>query len=78
MTGRSGEVVYQRNNLQVICVQDTKWRGSKARSIGGGYKLYYHVEDGTKNGVGIVLCEELKDGVLAVERPSERAMRMKL
>ena len=67
-----------RKNLQVLCVQETKWRGSKAREIGGGYKLYYHGEDGTKNGVGIVLCEELKDRVLAVERPSDRVIRMKL
>ena len=67
-----------RKNLQVLCVQETKWRGSKAREIGAGYKLYYHREDGTKNGVGIVLCEDLKDRVLAVERPSDRVMRMKL
>ena len=31
-----------------------------------------------KNGVGTVLCEDLKDRVLAVERPSNRVMRMKL
>ena len=31
-----------------------------------------------KNGVGIVLSEDLKDIVLAVERPSDRVMRMKL
>ena len=60
-----------RNNLQVLGVQETKWRGSKGREIGGGYKLYYHGEDGTKHGVGIVLCEELKDIVLAVERPDQ-------
>ena len=29
---------------------------------------YYHGEDGTKNGAGIVLSEDLKDRVLAVER----------
>ena len=67
-----------RKNLQVLCVQETKWRGSKAREIGGGYKLYYHGEDGTKNEMGIVLCEELKDRVLAVERPSDRVRRMKV
>ncbi len=52
-----------RKNLQVllVCVQETKWRGSKAREIGAGCKLYYHGEDGMKNGVGIVLCEDLKD-----------------
>ena len=80
MTGRSGEVVHLmgRKNLQVLCVQETKWRGSKAREIGAGYKLYYHREDGKKNGVGIVLCEDLEERVLVVERPSDRVMRMKL
>lgn len=80
MTGRSGEVVQLmlKKNLQVLCVQETKWKGSKAREIGAGYKLYYHGEDGTKNGVGIVLCEDLKDRVLAVERPCDRVMRVKL
>ena len=80
MTGRSGEVVHlmARKNLQVLCVQVTKWRGSKAREIGAGYKLYYHGEDGMKNGVGIVLSEDLNDRILAVERPSDRVMRLKL
>ena len=80
MTGRSGEIVQlmRKKNLQVLCVQETKWKGSKAREIGAGYKLYYHGEDGTKNGVGIVLSEDMKDRVLAVERTCDRVMRMKL
>ena len=40
--------------------------------------MSYHGQDGTKNGVGIVLCEDLKYRVMAVERPSDRLMRMKL
>ena len=80
MTGRNGEVVHimARKHLQVLCVQETKWRGSKAREMCAGYKLYYHGEDGTTIWVGIVLCDELKYGVLAVERPSNRVRRMKL
>ena len=66
MTGRSGEVVTSHGKEE------------PAREIGGGYKLYYHGEDGMKNGLGIVLCEELKDRVLAVERPTDIVMRMKL
>ena len=80
MTGRSGEIVQlmKKKSLQVLCVQETKWKGSKAKEIGVGYKLYYHGEDGTKNGVGIVLSEDMRDRVLAVERTCERVMRMKL
>ena len=78
MTGRSGEIVQlmRKNSLQVLCVQETKWKGSKAREIGAGYKLYYHGEDGTKNGVGIVLSEDMRDRVLAVERTCDRVIRM--
>ena len=52
--------------------------GSKAREIGAGYKLYYHGGDGTKNGVGIVLSEDMRDRVLAVERTCDRVMNIKL
>ena len=62
----------------MLCEQETKWKGTKAREIGAGYKLYYHGEDGTKNGVGIVLSEDMRDRVLAVERTCDRVMRMKL
>ena len=80
MTGRSGEIeqLVRKKSLYVLCVQETKWKGSKAREIGAGYKLYYHGEGGTKNGVGIVLSEDMRDRVLAVERTCDRVMRMKL
>ena len=76
MTGRSGEIVQlvRTNSLQVLCVQETKWKGSKAIEIGAGYKLYYLGDDGTKNGV---LCEDMIDRVLAVERTCDREMRLK-
>ena len=35
-------------------------------------------KSGTKNGMGIVLCEELKYRVLAMERTSDKVIRMKL
>ena len=36
MTGRSGEIVQlmRKKSLQVLCVQETKWKGSEAREIG--------------------------------------------
>ncbi|KAF7709294.1 hypothetical protein C0J45_2564 [Silurus meridionalis] len=39
-------------------VEGTKWKGSKARNIGGGFKLFYHGVDGKRNGVGVILKEE--------------------
>ena len=54
------------------------WKGSKIRNIGGGCKLFYNEADRRKNGIGIVVREELTESVLKVKRVSDRLMAMKL
>ena len=61
-----------------MCLQETKWKGSKTRNIGGGCKLFYNGADGRKNGIGIVVREEMSESVLEVKRVSDRLMAMKL
>ena len=80
MTGKGHEVVemIERQKLDMLCVQETKWKGSKARIFGGGYKLYYHGVDSRRNGVGIVLKEEWTSGVIEVSRVADRIMHMKV
>ena len=75
LTGRGGEIadVMVRKKIDVLCVQETKWKGEKARELGNGYKLYYMGTDNKRNGVGIVLSPELKQGVWQVSRVSDRA-----
>ncbi|KAK3552176.1 hypothetical protein QTP86_005104 [Hemibagrus guttatus] len=34
--------------------KETRWKGSKARSIGAGFKLFYYGVDSKRNGVGVV------------------------
>ena len=51
MTGKGRELagmagMMERRKVDILCVQETKWMGSKARSIGGGFKLFYHGVDG--------------------------------
>ena len=42
MTGKSREVAEMLKRRRVVaCVQETKWKGNKAREIGEGYKIYY-------------------------------------
>ena len=57
MTGRGREVaaVMENRQIDVLCVQETKWTGSKAKELGGGYKLYYYGCERNKNGIGIIL-----------------------
>ena len=65
-------------NVDILCLQETRWKGSKARNIGGGCKIFYNGADGRKNGIWIVLREELAESVLEVKRVSDRLMAMKL
>ncbi|PIO70372.1 hypothetical protein TELCIR_07775 [Teladorsagia circumcincta] len=46
--------------------KETRWKGTKAREIGEGDKLYYNGEDTKRNGVAIAVAESLKDHVSAV------------
>ena len=80
MTGRGRELadMMERRNVDILCLQETKWKGSKARNIGGGCKIFYYGADGTKNGIGIVLRENLAESVLEMKRVSDRLMAMKL
>ena len=80
MTGRGRELadMMERRNVDILCLQETKWKRSKARNIGGGCKIFYNGADGRKNGIGIVLRKELAESVLEVNRVSDRLMAMKL
>ena len=73
ITGRGHELVdlMERRKVKIMCLQETKWKGRKARELGNGFKLFYVGEDGKRNGVGIVLNDDFKNGVLEVRRPSD-------
>ncbi|VDO64953.1 unnamed protein product [Heligmosomoides polygyrus] len=78
LTGRSKEVtdLMKRRRIQVLCLQETRWKGAKVREIGEEVKLYYNGEDTKKNGVGIDVAESLKDSVAAVQRINDRIMSL--
>ncbi|KAK3522398.1 hypothetical protein QTP86_009537 [Hemibagrus guttatus] len=76
--GRELADVMERRKVDILCVQETRWKGSKARSIGAGFKLFYYGVDSKRNGVGVVLKEEFVRNVLEVKRLSDRVMSLKL
>ncbi|KAI5624278.1 hypothetical protein C0J50_16171 [Silurus asotus] len=57
---------------------ETKWKGSKARNIGGGFKVFYYGVYAKRNGVGVILKEENSKCVVEVKRVSDRVMNVKL
>ena len=80
MTGKLRELaaVMVKRKVDILCVQETRWKGSKASNIGGGCKIFYHGEDGRRHGVGVILNEDYIRRVLEVKRVSDRMMYMKL
>ncbi|KAK3510662.1 hypothetical protein QTP70_012818 [Hemibagrus guttatus] len=68
----------ERRKVDILCVQETRWKGSKAHSIGAGFKLFYYGVDSKRNAVGVVLKEEFVRNVLEVKRVSDRVMSLKL
>ncbi|KAK2921479.1 hypothetical protein Q8A73_000964 [Channa argus] len=80
MTGKARELIdmIQRRKVDILCVQETRWKGSKARSLGAGFKLFYHGSDRKRNGVRVILKEEFVKNVLEVKRVSDRLMSLKL
>ena len=80
MTGKGRELadMMVKRKVYILCVQETRWKGSKARNIGDGCKIFYHGEDGRRNGVGVILKEDYIGRVLEVKRVSDRMMYMKL
>ena len=62
----------------MLCTQETRWKGAKAREVGEGYKLYYYGVENGRNGKGIILEKELVEQVVEVNRISDRIMWMRL
>ena len=80
MTGRGRELadMMERRNVDILCLQEAKWKGSTARNIRGGCKLFYNGANESKNGIAIVVREELVESILEVRRVSDRLMAIKL
>nr|XP_016469019.1 PREDICTED: craniofacial development protein 2-like [Nicotiana tabacum] len=69
--------ILQKKKVNIACVQDTRWVGSKARDA-DGYKLWYFGVMKSKNGVGILVDRELKEFVVEVRQVNDRLMTIKL
>ena len=76
--GRELPDLMERRNVDILCLQETKWKGSKARNIGGGCKLFYNEANGRRNGIEIVVRVEMAESVLEVKRVLDRLMAIKL
>jgi hypothetical protein len=79
LRGRSGEVVDMaaRRHLDFCCLQETRWRGANARTI-GDYKIYWMGCEEGVSGVGVMVERGWTEKVLDVKRVSERLMVLRV
>ena len=82
MTGKAMEIVdvLRRRKVDIACVQEVKWKGSKAMNVGHGYKVFYHGDTSNRNGVGIEekRREERTKDILDISRISDMIILLKL
>jgi hypothetical protein len=68
-----------RRRVNILCVQETKWKGQKAKEVEDtGFKLWYTGNTSTKNDVDIVLNKSLKDVVVDIKRQRDMIILVKL
>jgi hypothetical protein len=68
-----------RRRVNILYVQETKWKGQKAKEVEDtGFKLWYTSTRTNKNGVGIVLDKSLKNGVVDIKRQGDMIILVKL
>ena len=83
LRGRSGEVAefLERRDIDLCCVQETRWRGKSVRMVEGKqarYKIFWIGNSKGTGGVGIFLAEKWVEKVSDIKRVSDRIMIMKL
>jgi exonuclease III len=81
LTGKLREIVdtATRRRVNILCVQETKWTGQKAKEVEDtGFQLWYTGKERNKNGVGINVDKSLKNGVVDVRRQGDRIILVKL
>lgn len=59
-------------------MQETKWKDSKARDLGDGFKLFYIGECNSSNCVDIMVSGTIKDKIVEVQRRIERIIMIKV
>ncbi|XP_071706713.1 uncharacterized protein [Rutidosis leptorrhynchoides] len=70
-------VTFLKSNVDIGCVQETRWRGEGAVDI-KDYRLWYSGSRIARNGVGIFLGKLHKDNIVDVGRFSDRIMSVSL
>lgn len=60
LSRKTGELVdlMRRKKVNILCFQETRWKGSRARSLGEGLRFFCLGADGKRNEVKFILKEK--------------------
>ena len=80
MTGKGREVadLMERKGVDILSVQETRWKGERARCIGGGNKMWYCGSGKKRNGVGIILIKKHVNRIVELWRVTDRIICLKM
>ena len=63
--------------MDILCLQETRWKGNKAKELAGGHKLLYSGNNMGRNGVAVIISVNFRENLIGVERRSDRVMSIK-
>lgn len=68
----------KERKLSILGLSECKWKGCGEKHLRDGFKLWWSGGTEGKNGVGMVVSENLKDFVTCVENRNDRIMKISL
>ncbi|EYC35681.1 hypothetical protein Y032_1001g3350, partial [Ancylostoma ceylanicum] len=80
LTSKTREIadLMKRRTIRILCLQDPRWKGSKAIEIGDDIKLFYHGVETKKNGVAIAVDASLENHISSVTRVSDNIIFLRI
>lgn len=64
--------------MDIACIQETKWKGAKARDIHEGYTIIYYGTKTTQKGIAVVISKQFRDNVVEVDSISDCLISVKI
>ena len=82
LSGKANEIaeMLTRRNVDLCCLQETRWRGGSSRQIKGKdsiYKLFWCGDQSGFRGIGIMLAQKWVNNVLSVKRYDNRCLQLR-
>ncbi|CAG9137733.1 unnamed protein product [Plutella xylostella] len=80
LSGKTKELacLFKRRKVDFVCLQETRWTGSKARNIGEGYKIINTGAKDGRNGVAVAVHQDHLENIVEINRVSDRLMYLKI